>query len=174
MTIVFRKAFLLALDAILLNIALFTALLLRFDGLIPSHYIGMYMQVAIVFTLIKLCIYYLMGLYRSLWKHASIEELVQVVFAAFIADLITVIIGLLSGSRFPITVYISAWLLGCMMLGGSRLAYRVVRRIRHMAGSHGRTYKRAMIIGAGSAGSMIIKEMNSCNELSKKPVEVFV
>ena len=64
----YRKAFLLVADAVLVNLSLYMALLLRFDGNIPVNYINIMIKSAAILTIIKIGTYYFYRLYSSLWS----------------------------------------------------------------------------------------------------------
>ena len=64
--------------------AMYMALLLRFDGRIIPQYRDIFYNTFMILTVIKISVYLLMGLYNSLWKYASIDELLQVFFATAI------------------------------------------------------------------------------------------
>ena len=67
-------------------------------------------------TLIKVSIYYLFGLYRSLWKYASIDEMLQLAFAVATEGVLTFLFGLLFNARLPRSVYAIACILTFLAL----------------------------------------------------------
>lgn len=99
-----RKSILMITDVILVNIAIYMALLLRFDGHIMPQYKDIYYSTFLVLTLIKLLTYGVLGLYNSLWRYASIDELIQVFFATAIETALCYLYGEFFGVRLPRSV----------------------------------------------------------------------
>nr|WP_238442387.1 nucleoside-diphosphate sugar epimerase/dehydratase [Desulfofalx alkaliphila] len=159
-----RKVILMATDVILINIAIYGALLIRFDGAIPGQYIDAYINLAPFFTLIVIAVFYLAGLYNRLWQYASIGELVTVITAVTVGMAINVTVAYFlmdSGSHLlPRSVFIISWVLNIVIIGGSRLGWRVVRdyglKIYQPTGG-----KPVLIVGAGDAGVLVAKELKS-------------
>ncbi|WP_031514144.1 nucleoside-diphosphate sugar epimerase/dehydratase [Desulfofalx alkaliphila] len=153
-----------ATDVILINIAIYGALLIRFDGAIPGQYIDAYINLAPFFTLIVIAVFYLAGLYNRLWQYASIGELVTVITAVTVGMAINVTVAYFlmdSGSHLlPRSVFIISWVLNIVIIGGSRLGWRVVRdyglKIYQPTGG-----KPVLIVGAGDAGVLVAKELKS-------------
>ncbi len=172
MSIHIRKLLLVIVDMVLINLAVCLALFIRFDLAVPHQYYDFFFNNMPIITAIQIVIFSLFGLYRSLWEYASIDEVVQIFFATLSAGGLGLILGLVTGHRLPFTVYLAAWVLMCMMTGGARLSYRYLRRIRKLKLRNNGKISRAMIIGAGSAGSMIIKELKNHAEMNLVPVIV--
>jgi FlaA1/EpsC-like NDP-sugar epimerase len=161
---------LVVLDAILLNVSLCLALLVKFDTSIPQQYLGYIIDNALIVTALQLVIFYVLGLYRSLWEYASIEEMLQVIIATAAASIVGVIAGLIIGNMFPISIYLASWLFLCILVGGVRISYRFARRVRIHIERNRCEPSRVMIVGAGSAGSMLIKEFKNHTDMNMVPV----
>lgn len=157
-------------DIILLNTAVYGSLLIRFDGKIPVFYLNIFLHSFIILTFVNIIIYYVFGLYRSLWRYASISELIKIFFATLSGIGAVTVFGSVLNMKLPRSVYIISWLLTFLMLGTCRLSYRIIRRIRWRMESCTEGIQRVMIIGAGEAGSMVIKEMKNHAELKAIPV----
>ncbi|MEN6316025.1 MAG: nucleoside-diphosphate sugar epimerase/dehydratase [Clostridiaceae bacterium] len=170
MSIHIRRILLAITDVILINLALCLALVIRFDTAIPKQYFDYFLQYQIIITAMQIGIFYLCGLYRSLWEYAGIEEMMQIFLAALAAGCLGCLSGLITGNRYPISVYISSCILMFLSVGGSRVSYRYLRRIKNMKLRKSKETNRIMIIGAGSAGSMLIKEMKNHTEMNSVPV----
>lgn len=173
MTIHIRKLLLIFIDMVLINLALCFALFIRFDTAIPHQYYDFFFKKMLIITVMQIGIFYLFGLYRSLWEYASIDEIQQIFLATTAAGGLSFLSGLLTGDRFPVIVYIAAWIFMCMLTGGTRLSYRYLRRIMKLRQRNNNCKARSvMIIGAGSAGSMIIKELKNQPGMNLVPVIV--
>ncbi|HEY8348853.1 MAG TPA: hypothetical protein VIM13_03360, partial [Clostridia bacterium] len=126
-----RIVSLVIIDAVLLNLSIFFALLIKFDASVPQQYIEYLRSFAIVGTVLQLAVFWLFGLYRSLWEYASIEEMLQIIFATLVAYAIRAVVGYAGGKVFPVSVYIVGWILLNMMVGGTRISYRLARRVKN-------------------------------------------
>lgn len=172
MSIRIRKLLLVLTDMIFINVSLCVALLIRFDMMVPDQYYTVFLQNALIATIIQIAIFYLFGLYKSLWEYASIEELLQIFIATVLAAGVNFMVGLLMGNRFAVTVYFSGWVFMFLMIGGVRISYRYLRRLKMLRCRKCSKITRVMIVGAGSAGSMIIKELNNHTDMRSIPVVV--
>ncbi|MGE5329469.1 MAG: polysaccharide biosynthesis protein [Deltaproteobacteria bacterium] len=163
---------LIILDIILFNIAIYSSLFIRFDGKVPIFYLNIFLHSFLILTFINIIIYYAFGLYRSLWRYASISELIKIFFATLSGIGAIIVFGSILNMKYPRSVYIILWLLTFLMLGTGRLSYRIIRRMKWCMESSAEGMRRIMVIGAGEAGSMVIKEMKNHVELKSVPVVV--
>lgn len=166
-----RRAFLILLDILLINLAAGCALLVRFDfslGNIPSGYSEAVFRYAPLNTLITLALFWLLRLYHSLWKYAGVEELTNVAYAC-VASAVAQLAGMLAlGVHVPRSFH--PLYLGFLLfyVAASRFAYRFLRALNNRY-RHDRK-RRTMIIGAGEAANAIIKEINNSQYLDGKIV----
>ncbi|MDF2545707.1 MAG: polysaccharide biosynthesis protein [Anaerosolibacter sp.] len=165
------------IDAVCINLSFILAFAIRFDGQVLSHpvamqYLPIYLKSIITLTLIKLVIFYGLGLYNNLWKYASIEELVQIVTTSFFATAGTVSYMFIMQQQLPRSIYILTFMIDIILIGGVRFSYRASRNIRENGLSNRKSFKRVMIIGAGQAGAMVIKELKNHEELNSVPVAI--
>ena len=166
-------------DIILINMSIFIAFLIRWEGslsnFVAEEYLQIYLENILAITIIKITIFYIIGLYKSLWKYASIEELLQIVGASFIANAGVVSYMFIIQNPFPRSIYFLTFMLDVLLIGGVRFSSRVMRRLRNF-GLHSISrkadYKRVMIIGAGQAGAVIIKELRNHENLKSRPVAI--
>ncbi|MFA6808651.1 MAG: polysaccharide biosynthesis protein, partial [Eubacteriales bacterium] len=66
-------------DIIMINIAVFGSFYLRFEGELPPEYPVTYMNTAVISTIVFLVAFSFFGIYRHIWRYASIGELLSVV-----------------------------------------------------------------------------------------------
>ncbi len=169
----YRKLILLLVDIILINMAALTALLLRFDLSIPKEYMQTYLQNGIFTTAVMIITFYIFDLYRSVWSYAGLDELGYVVGSSMAGSTVLFLAyNYILSVKFPRTFYILFMLLINFLIGGSRLTYRISRRIKLALFRDDLDRKRVLIIGGGKAGSMIIKEMHNNPQIHKYPVAV--
>lgn len=166
-----RRLFLIVLDILIINTASFMALWTRFDfriGNIEPQYISELLEYIPINTIITLGIFWIFRLYHSLWKFASVDELMNIIFATTASEVVQYI-GMklmhieIPRSYFPLHLIFMAGLVIC-----SRFAYRFLRRASnqyHCESSH-----RIMVIGAGDAANILIREMINSSYLDGKVV----
>lgn len=172
-SIIHRKLFLLLLDIILINISGIMALLLRFDFVFPKEYIETYLQNLAITTAIVIIIFYIFNLYQSVWRYASLDELVYVVTASAVGSgALYIVYKYILDVEFPKSFYILFMLLTTFFVGGTRFTYRILRRVKLALFKDDLERKRVLVIGGGKAGSMIIKEMYNNPQIHKYPVAV--
>src|SRR6056297_2879261 len=131
-----RQLLLLLTDAVFINLSFWLALMIRFEGvneLINSQavqYINVYKDLFIYVTILKICIFYIFKMYSSLWRYASIEELMQVVFASFVATMATVSLLTALHLTMPRSIYVLTLIIDIVLVGGVSFFYRFLRRTR--------------------------------------------
>ena len=159
-----RVIMLMIIDIVAIGLAGFLSLWMRFEfsfADIQMEYLEAiyhYMPINIVITVI---VFWIFRMYSSLWKYASVNEFLNVVFAVIISSLINGIIMNVSGFSVPRSYPFMYMLFLCMFAIGVRFFYRFARHIRNRHEISGEDGKPAnvMVIGAGDAGAAIIKEM---------------
>lgn len=165
-----RMVLLIFVDIVMIHLSYWIAGYLRFEGEGNAQFMNAYVAGAIVITLIKLSVFIAFRLYQSLWRYASIEELVQVMLAVISANGITIIVLYFMQQHFPRSILIIVAVLDVMLIGGVRLVYRVYSRVVHSRLLGDNTYKRIMVVGAGDAGAMVVKELKNNYKYHGKPV----
>jgi FlaA1/EpsC-like NDP-sugar epimerase len=158
----FRKIYLLILDVALLNFAVYAGLYLRFDGNVAPRYVDMYLRIAPFHTLISLGVFALLGLYSWVLRYASVDEVLAVTAGSVGSAISLFVLTRLPPSRgFPRSVPIIAGVLVLLFSGGIRLSVRLylrlTQRFRRMP-ANGRSI-RVLIVGAGDAGAMLVREL---------------
>lgn len=167
-----RVLFLAVVDILLINLSFFLSLLVRFDFKMPQQYITIYISNMLIYIIIKLTVFKLSKLYKTLWEYASIGELIQVTTGVTMANVLIIIYWSIDGIHFPRSIYILMTFFEVVLIGGSRLSYRILRKLLNGSLSNSNDGKRIMIIGAGDAGAMVIKEFMNHTQLNSKPVAI--
>lgn len=169
-----RKLILMLLDIACINVALIGALSLRFDGQVPGQYWALFMQQAWLIVGFQIVVFYVFNLYNSLWRYAGTDELLNVILSVTAVNLPLFVLTFFVETHFPKSVHIIMWASELILIGGSRISYRVLRRIRlsYYLEAH-KTNKNVAIVGAGDAAEMVIKEFKKHPELGQKPVAIF-
>lgn len=159
------------IDTILINLAVILALVLRFEADIPGQYIDAYLSLVPYITIITLVSLYVFRLYHRMWQYASLDELFGILKSVTTSILILVmLIYTIPLSHLPRSVYILAWLLMLILIGASRLGWRILRELLIKESSL--IAKNTLIIGAGDAGEIVIRELLNNTSLNLKPVGI--
>lgn len=172
MQVFVRKSILVLSDILLINLSFFLALELRFDFHVPSQLDFVLWQSVLIVSTIYLVFFYFFGLYNSLWRYMSIDELIKLFGASSLSICLIYILNAIFHFSFPRSALFISWLLTMFLTGGLRLGYRVLRRIIHRFKQTNEQVRRIMIIGAGDAGSMIIKEFKNNSSTSLQPTVI--
>jgi FlaA1/EpsC-like NDP-sugar epimerase len=146
--------------------AYFFALWFRFDCQyteIPDEYLASWLSFVPIYAVASVIVLFVFKLYRSIWEFAGFDELKRVVFAsgvlgAFHTVLITVLFR-----RMPISYYVIGIVLQFLLLTFVRFSYRFVSMERRKSEklSQALMTSRVMLIGAGSAGQMILRDLQN-------------
>lgn len=168
----FIAGLLLLYDAFAVNASYFLALLVRFDfrySVIEPQYITAFLKFSPYYTVFCLVVFWAMRLYRSIWRFASYTELVRISFASIITCAFQIAGTLLYVRRMPISYYLMGFFFQFFMVLVIRFSYRFVLllRSRSTLGGSG-SNKRIMLIGAGNAGQLIIRDFNQSSQTEGK------
>lgn len=167
MTNVLRKTSFILIDIILVNIAFVLSIYLRMEDL-PQELILQYSNTLVSHTIIFISILWLFKLYDSLWNYASIDELISVAIACTTASSFIYLYHSILNILYPRSIYLILIFISIALIGGLRFSYRLVRHIKNkIVKVQG---KRALIVGAGDAGAIVVKELTKHTELKVIPV----
>ena len=167
-------AFLLAVyDIIAIHFAYFISLWVRFDCIysaIPKKYMKEYAVTITVYSLICILLFWHASLYKMVWRFTSINELIRVTLCSLAASLAYSILLTLFKGRMPLSFYVWGGSAQLILLIGARFSYRFLLFARANFKKVEETSERVMLIGAGSAGQMILRDINRAKELNEKVV----
>jgi FlaA1/EpsC-like NDP-sugar epimerase len=170
----FKVAFLFSFDACIAILSLYLAFLLRFDFNIPENEIKLIYSLPPFIIFCRLSAYYFFSFYSRLWKYSTLEDLIIIIQAVSVGSILIFIStlfydGFISISKeyfrfflIPRTVLIIDWFLLIIMIGGSRLIWRMWREKRQFQDVGIETPKtRALIFGAGDKGVYLLRHLRS-------------
>ena len=159
-------------DIFTVNIAFFLGLFIRFDckfDLIPKYYLNAFIRIAPVYTIFCIIVFCIYKLYNSIWRFASFNELIRIIFATIITGTFHIVYSLLFVRRMPITYYAFGIMIQFFMLVGIRFSYRFVLLERsRLLKNNGEKAGRVMLIGAGAAGQLILRDIATSKETNDK------
>jgi len=165
--------YLMVYDTLVVNGSYLFALWIRFDcqfSQIREKYLTAWSQFIPIYTVVCLILFWGLRLYRSIWRFASFAELKRITLASVAASAIhtVVITGMLE--RMPISYHIIGALVQFSLLLAIRFSYRFIllERSRRAKDIQKRAASRVMLIGAGSAGQLILRDLHGAGEVNDR------
>lgn len=133
---------------------------LRFEGIIPPEFQVACVRMLPILLLIYMIALWSFGLFHGLWRYVGFHDLVRIVWACFIGALAFFLFvhGLLQVTSYPRSTIILTGLLSASFLGGVRLTFRWFREWVQRVGTTGR---RVLLVGAGDAGELLLRDLQS-------------
>jgi len=159
-------------DAGLIALAWWLAFELRFDHGVPIYYDKLFQRTILIVVAIQLVVFVLFRFYDRWWRYVSVRDMwsaLRGVTAAVVASSLTVyFFSPVAQVRLPRSVAIMDWLLLLAFVAGSRLLARSVIE-RPGTGLIARG-KEVLVVGAGDAGQLVIREMQRNRQLGYTPI----
>ncbi|OZS77410.1 hypothetical protein CF394_11460 [Tetzosporium hominis] len=109
------------------------------------------------------------GLYKKVWEYASVRELMSIALAVTLSIMVVAAMQLVFTGNVMMRALIITWMLHIILIGGSRLSWRVTRD-HVLSPRQVINKKRTMIIGAGSAGTMVARQLLRSSDSPLYPV----
>ena len=155
-----RTIALLLMDVILLNASSFAAYVLRYEFqfslIMTSGFIGQYMKIAPIYTVVAIVIFASLRLYQNMWEFASTNELAYIFVAVMLATFSEMVIGQMMNVYQPKSLLLINALFLMIALAGIRYSYRVMRTVKDRPIA---PQQRTMLIGAGATGAGMLREL---------------
>lgn len=145
------------------------ALWLRFDCKVTSvepQYLTTYTKTIIIYALFCLVVFWFLRLYKSIWRFASYSELLRVILATVVTGVIYTGSLLVFNLHMPVTYYVIGITVQFIATLGIRFFYRFVLLLRGRTNNEVQK-KNVMIIGAGSAGQMLFRDIKHAKETNE-------
>lgn len=145
------------------------ALWLRFDCKVTSvepQYLTTYTKTIIIYALFCLVVFWFLRLYKSIWRFASYSELMRVILATVVTGVIYTGSLLVFNLHMPVSYYVIGITVQFIATLGIRFFYRFVLLLRGRTNNEEQK-KNVMIIGAGSAGQMLFRDIKHAKETNE-------
>lgn len=168
-----RRICLIVLDIICIIAASILALLTRFEfdfSQIPKEFLKVIYKYGPFTIVITLIIFSLFRIYSSLWEYAGIEEVFSLIAACLVAAVAKIVIILFTWSVMPRSWYVLDTIYLMILIGATRVSYRLIRLRRQNRTFPWSKRKKVMIIGGGEAGRSLITEIQNSKYLDQKVV----
>ncbi len=158
-------------DFVVVNGAYFLALWLRFDcafSQIPDDYLIPWLKFTPIYSVVCFAVFYAMRLYQSMWRFASFNELKRVSVATIITCALHILGITVMFKRMPVSYYFVGCGIQFAFVLGIRFAYRfvILERGKRKKLVRRATANRVMLIGAGSAGQKILRDIHKAERLN--------
>jgi len=172
-------------DAVLVSAALYLAFLLRFDFELPARYGHLLQTVFVYVVVVKMATFLMSGLYNKWWRYAGIRDLAGLLQASLVASALAVVAAELVAryaqspvmfrgheiiaTSLPRGVIFLDWMLTFLIMGGARLITRAFWE-RPWRQELSRDRKKVLVVGAGDAGELVVREMLKTRQIRYRPV----
>lgn len=158
-------------DFVAVSVSYYLALWVRFDckfSQIETQYLQAYYKSILVYAVFCVILSCCVRLYKSIWRFASYTELIRVIIGTAITGVIYFVTVTFCVYRMPVSYYLFGIIIQFCLTLGIRFAYRFILLLRGRKNENAPYEKRVMLIGAGSAGQMIFRDIKHAKETSEK------
>jgi len=163
----------LVVDGVLVAAAWYLAFRLRFDPKIPPYYHTMFTRTIWIVLLIQLSVFILFGFYNRWWRYVSTRDMWGagrgVTVACLVSSVVVYFANPVAGVRLPRSVAIMDWLLLLAFVAGARMLARTLMERPTARGLVARG-REVIVVGAGDAAQLIIKELLKSPSLGYTPI----
>ena len=155
-------------DLLLVGAAFVAAYHLRFEGLPPAHEEAFMMRVIPVVAGLKLVVFYALGLYHGIWRHAGTPEMVRLVGASTLASLLMAgVVGFFFATPLSLSVLVLDWMTTTLAVGAVRFGFR---GLRQYIASHRHDGQHVLIYGVGHGSQLALRHLRQSPDLGRTPV----
>jgi nucleoside-diphosphate-sugar epimerase len=162
----FRLAILILVDVVLVNLAAYLAYVVRgslyFDGrwrsLMMEEYRDAFWQIALVVTIVRISTFFVLKLYKPVWRYASVGEFVSIFKAVTLGTAAFIVVMYVSRQMFYSRGVVGIdWALNLLLIGMTKFSSRIFHEYWPRLASGPKT--RVLIVGAGSTGQNALREI---------------
>ncbi len=168
-----RICLLICLDSLFVVLASFLAIFIRLEFVMDWEMWQNYFQWVWLDIIISIASFTLLNLYRSLWRFASMVELRKMIVSVLLATFVKLFVFVLVlDVVLPRSWYIMEPMILLMLCGSSRFLYRNIRSLKnkkHLMWKD-KDYTNVMIVGAGEAGNILLRETYLSEHVHKQVV----
>lgn len=157
-------------DFVAVTVSYCAALLIRFDfrfSKIDEQYLRTYYRSILIYAAFCVVLFWFMRLYKSIWRFASYTELLRVIMATIVSGIAYTVFLTSFVLRMPASYYVIGIACQFILTLGIRFFYRFILLLRGRT-NRSECEKKVMLIGAGSAGQMIFRDLKAAKETNEK------
>lgn len=154
-------------DVVFIMLAFMSAQFLKFGAVALREYSELYSVTLLVLVITHLIVYYVFGLYKRIWEVAGFTDYILIVLATFANSVVAFMISTFPQFKISFTTLTIFELILFLFLLASRFSFRIFNRLVNgkVQPRVGRL-KRVLIIGAGDAATMVLKEIEKTPSLN--------
>jgi len=154
-----RRIIVFLFDLLLISVSLCASFLLRFDFAIPADEAVLFKECLWVVLVVKPLVFISIGFYQSIWRYASLQDAIEMFKGVTFSSVLTIfaVLFLHQFAPVPRSIFVLDWFLLFALMAASRLIWRVYRESYSLSKSC--EGPRTLIVGAGEAGSLLLKEI---------------
>ena len=171
-----RNRYMLIGDIILSAICVLASYALRLELVVifPTYLKSVIWMIGVA-VFVKPIIYYFFGVYRRVWRYASIREMILLLSAVSVASvavsaLMISLYALKAFAGFPRSVLAIDWLLSFLVIGAFRFGLRLLSESTTKFNGDQSRQKSVLIIGAGDAGAIVVRELEKNPQLNMRAI----
>ena len=168
----YRSLIVVFLDILIIITTDWLALAVRFDFVfssIPERYIILLRQIIPIQIPITIVVFLLLRMYRFIWHAVTAQDAARMIGATVTAFVVNLVAELALYPRLPLSTYFAMLVMQVVLFTGMRCIFRFTGLLRGRNGSGGKGQDRIMIIGAGSAGNILLRELQTETPEEGKP-----
>jgi len=152
-----RLSILVGMDILIVWLSIYSSYYMRFSGSIPAGFVRQAVILLLVSTVVASASMFYFQLYNRIWQYASVGEMLSIFKAVMISTILSYMIAsAISGRTVPLSILLRNFETTLLLSGGVRFVWRIVRD-NYM--KRQKSQRRALIIGAGDCGTLIVKEL---------------
>ncbi|MCX5784295.1 MAG: nucleoside-diphosphate sugar epimerase/dehydratase [Elusimicrobia bacterium] len=168
------KWLVLAMDTVAVLVSWWLAFQLRFDFIVPTEEWPHFFGAIVVILSARIIAFSYFGLYRGIWRYASLSDLTSIMKAVGYSQVcIVALILFVQGTQFPRAVLIIDPVLTLFMIGFIRFSIRATREWRASDWKKDAKLSRVMIYGAGDLGESVLRDLTSVRHAAYNIVGFF-
>lgn len=164
--VAYRRALVVAVHLVLWSLSMLLALGLRFEFDVPPTYKKVLPPLLAMSLVARVVVHWWLGLFHGLWRYSGSRDLRSLIQAATLSSATYTAAWAFFGSAispgtFPRSVFVLDWAFSILIVGGLRFSIRTLREIsiQNTLPKDDRSLRRLLIIGAGDAGEMLMREV---------------
>ncbi len=165
----FRRVAVIGSDIGLICLSYISAFAIRFEMGIPPDIARVMLHTLPLVILVRFATFWYCGMYRGLWRFASVIDTFQIVKSVLISSVLLIVTFYLINKfdGYPRSIFLIDGLCLFVLVGGSRFLTPFISEIKRVKDPGG---KRILIVGAGSAGESVLRQIIKTPSLHYKPV----
>jgi len=169
----YRRALVIGVHLLLWTAALVLAVALRFEFDLPKRYGTILPRLLALSLVVRTVVHWRAGLFHGLWRYSGSRDLRSLILAATISSAVySALWAFMQPDTFPRSIFFLDWAFSILIVGGLRFAIRTLREVslQSAAPPSGRPRPKLLVIGAGDAGEMLMREIVRTHQRRYEPV----